>query len=113
MRRELVIKNTYYAYEHDILMQLQDKYKIKNICKDSDKTFAYAWVRNKIGELEKTKAMGFEYDYTITFNFEHDFKFAIKKDVIQNAYERDINSQEVVDYISNEIEKHWLMEIKE
>lgn len=85
----------YYAYEYSVLQLLFNELKYINVDIDSEITEAYAWVHNN-NVSEYTRVVPFVRDRIITINFEHDFHFAFNTKILTDAYESNIEAEEII-----------------
>ena len=102
----------YYTYEYSVLMNLMEYFKIESIQFYKDREEIKSFVRNEIGKLENKTLAVYDYNDSIILNFEKDFHFAIRRDIIKCCFKNKLNVDSVVENIKHDIENKWLKEIK-
>lgn len=101
----------YYAYEYSVIRRLMNIFKIESVCHEKEVEDIKGWV-NENGKLEnKTLSTIVLNDY-IKLNFKLDWKYCFNTKIIVDAFDENVNIEDVVNVIKKEIEHDWLKEIK-
>lgn len=103
----------YYAYEYEVLIKLQNDYKIESISIDSKKYYAYSQDRDFGWNSVGTKTVEFDNNRWITFNFQHNFHVKINGgETILKAFELGQPTDQITFYIGQYIDTQYLHQIK-
>lgn len=102
----------YYAYEYSVIMNLMEYFKIESIQFYKDREEVKGLIRNKIGKLESRTLAVYDNNDSIILNFKKDFHFTIRRDIIKNSFENNVDIEYIVKDCIYDIEHEWLKEIK-
>ena len=104
----------YYAYEYEVLMKLQDKYKIKSVEITKETREERKTVRDTDGRLKDVVVAKVDVGNTeIKLCFENDFETRLFREIdIQSGFMKGFDTDYVVSHIGTMIDNQWLNRIK-
>ena len=104
----------YYAYEYEVLMKLQDKYKIKSVEITKETQEVRKTVRDTDGRLKDVVVAKVDAKNTeIKLCFENDFEIRLFREIdIQSGFMKGFDTDYVVSHIGTMIDNQWLNRIK-
>lgn len=104
----------YYAYEHEVLMKLQEKYNIKAINIIVDKKEIRKTIKGADGAAKEVVVSTIKVgDTIIELCFEHEFEIQIFRERdLEAGFLKGLDTDYVVSHIGTMIENQWLSKIK-
>ena len=96
--------DNYYDYEYDAIKRLSEIFNF-----DTVEYHSYEKICKYEKYVAKFKNYGLEY---LIFIFRKNWNYILKRNVIIEAFNKEKQIDEIVDYIKKDIEYKWLEEIK-